>query len=117
MAPQWPSRWMKYIRPHADAPRNSLSRWAQTSAGVSEDQYLDAQDSDNPHATLVDLLVDVGVKAQLTAEQTDAALRVQSYYRGYQGRKEYERARAQALLSKEKTEEDAKAELNLNSKA
>jgi hypothetical protein len=87
-----------------------LSRRAQTSADVPEDEFLDAQDSDNPHAALVDLLVRVEVQAQLTAELSDAALRVQSHFRGFKGRKEFEKARAQTLLSKEKSEEQAKAE-------
>jgi hypothetical protein len=87
-----------------------LSRRAQTSADVSEHDFLDAQDSDNPHAALVDLIVRVEVQAQITAELSNAALHVQSHYRGFKGRKEFEKARAQKLLAKGKSEEQAKAE-------
>ena len=87
-----------------------LSRRAQTSEDVSEGQFIDAQDSDNPHAALIDLLVDVEVKARLAAEQSDAAVRVQARYRGHAARKSFQRARAQTLLAKDTSEEQARAE-------
>ena len=86
-----------------------MRRARTPSLALEEEQIYTAQDSPEPHAAMVELLVMAEAQAKMSEGEYKAAVKLQSMFRGYKGRMAVGKMKATTALSDDKRQEMAKA--------